>query len=215
MRYILILMTAAVSSFGYGQFPTSYGAKAGVSIANQSWRFSNLDYTLDTEALYSVGGALFLEAFKGEHFSFQLDVAYAQKGSSTRTESITVHHFEKGSITVNEGVLRSSYFKYLSVSPLARYRFELEHLIPYFLLGPRLDLLLDYRTDSEMPLDSWQGYALGLTVGAGMEYGLRQTMLFLEIQYQPDLSPLNNQEPLLINNDMLAISLGIRRIVSF
>lgn len=215
MRSVLILITLAVSTFSHGQFPSSYGAKAGVSVANQSWRFANLDYTLETEALYSISGALFVEAFKGEHFSLQFDLAYAQKGSSTRTESITVHHFKGGSITANEGALRSSFFKYLSFSPLARYRFELERLIPYVLLGPRLDLLLDYSTDSEMPLDSWQGYSLGLTAGAGMEYNLSQMKLFLEFQYQPDLSSLSNQDPLVINNHLLAITLGLRRIISF
>jgi len=215
MRYILILITTAVIAPVYGQFPAAYGIKAGVSIANQSWRFSNLDYTLETEAIYSVCGALFVEAFKGEHFSFQFDLAYEQKGSSTSTESITVHHFKEGSITANEGTVSSSYFKYLSFSPMARYRFELEHLIPYLLLGPRLDVLLNYSTDSEWPLESWQGYAVGLTVGVGMEYSFGQMNLLTEIQFQPDLSPLTNQEPLLINNNMLAIWLGIRRVVSF
>jgi len=36
----------------------------------------------------------------------------------------------------------------------------------------------------------------------------------VELQYQPDLSPLSMQETLLINNNILSLTLGIRWIVS-
>lgn len=215
LRHIMFLITVTISSLVYGQLPSSYGLKAGLSMANQSWQFSNLDYTLDTEILYSFTAALFLEAFKGEHFSFQLDMSYELKGSSTSTESITVHHLNDNLISENEGDLSTSRFTYLSFSPMARYRFDLEHLVPYFLLGPRVDVLLNYSTDSEYPLDSWKGYTVGLTIGAGVEYKFGQLNLFAEIQFQPDLSPVTNQEPLLINNNILALTLGFRRVVSF
>ncbi|MEN8201796.1 MAG: outer membrane beta-barrel protein [Bacteroidota bacterium] len=207
---IIFLIGMTVTNLVYGQFPASYGVKAGLSIANQSWKFTNLDYTLETDPLYSASVALFMEAFKGEHFSFQFDAAYELKGSSTSVQSITVQHFNNDQITVNAGALSTSSFKYLSFSPMARYRFDLENLVPYFLLGPRIDMLLSYTSDSENPLESWRGYAVGLTIGAGMEYSFGQFNLFTEIQYQPDLSPLTNHEPLLINNNMLVITLGVR-----
>jgi len=208
---ILMLFTHALN----GQFPASYGVKAGLSLANQSWRFTDIDYTLETEQVLAMTAALFMEAFKGERFSFQIDMAYEVKGSSTETESITVNHLNNNQITKNEGELSTSLHTYLSFSPMARYRFDLENVVPYFLLGPRIDVLLSYSTDSEYPLDSQNGFILGLTIGAGIEYRLKQLNLFAEIQFQPDLSPLTNQEPLLINNNMLALTLGLRRMVSF
>ncbi len=197
------------------QIPASFGLKAGIALANQSWKFTALDYALDTEALTGLSTALFVEAFKGEHFSFQMEVAYLEKGSKTTTESITVNHLQNNRIEVNEGELVTSKFTYISVSALARYRFDLKNLVPYFIVGPRIDFLLNYLTDSAYPLENQHGTLVGLNLGTGLEYRLAQLNLFAEVQYQPDLSPLTNKDPLLINNNALSFTLGLRRLFSF
>ncbi len=213
--YPIWMLLIAFTPVVQGQAPASFGLKAGVSVANQSWKFTNLDFTLDTEPVTGVAAAFFVEAFKGEHFSFQLDLAYLDKGSKTTTESITVNHADDDRIEVNEGDEFTSKFTYISVSTLARYRFDLEHLVPYFLLGPRLDFLLNYETESAYPLKTQNGTILGLTLGTGLEYRLNQFHLFAEIQYQSDLIPVTNKDPLLINNNILSFTIGFRRIVSF
>jgi hypothetical protein len=210
--WILLIVFAPVVK---GQTPASYGLKAGLMVANQSWKYTNLDYTLDTEPDGGLAAAFFVEAFKGEHFSFQLDLSYLEKGSTTTTESITINHLENNSLEVNEGDVKTSDFSYISIATLARYRFDLEHLVPYFLLGPRLDFLLNYASDSDYPLEVQNGAIFGLTLGTGLEYRLNQFHLFAEIQFQPDLSPVTNEDPLLINNNALSFTIGIRRIVSF
>jgi hypothetical protein len=209
----LILLTC--SALASGQFPSGFGLKAGMAVANQSWRISEPDYTFDTEALITPTVVLFLEALKGEHFSFQLDAAYVVKGSASHIESVSVRHLEGDVLQENTGKETRSRFTYISLSPMARYRFDLGRLLPYLLLGPRMDILLDYSTDSEYPLESWKGYAVGLTAGAGLEYSFRKMHVFTEVQYQPDLSPVTNREPLLINNNVLGFMLGLRRPVSF
>ena len=193
----------------------SFGFKAGVSMANQSYKFTPIDYTMETESVVGPTFGFFLEVLKGAHFSFQMDLAYTSKGSKTTTESITVNHMDNDRIYVNEGDLLTSKFSYLSFSPMGRYRFEMEGMIPYLLLGPRLDILLSYETDSDYPLETQNNLILGLTLGTGLEFTLSKLSLFAELQYQPDLSPVNSTEPLLINNDMLSVTLGLRRIVSW
>lgn len=215
MRHITLAILIMFSAGVCGQFPSSYGCKAGLSLANQSWRLSEPEYTFETEILPSFTLALFAETWKGEHFSFQLDAAYASKGSKSRVESVSVRHLEGEVLRANTGELSTSEFSYISLSPMARYRFDLERLVPYVLLGPRIDILLSYTSDSEYPLESWKGYTVGLTLGTGLEYSLEKLNLFAEIQFQPDLSPLTNEDPLLINNNALAFTLGLRRIVSF
>lgn len=197
-----------------GQKLASFGLKGGLSLANQSIKITPIDYEMDTDAIQGTTLALFVEAFKGQHFSFQFDVAYAHKGSSTTTHSVTVNHLDNDRIVVNEGDAVSSRFHYLSLVPLARYRFEMERLSPYFLVGPRVDFLLNYGTESEFPLESQSQTILGLTAGGGLEFQVANLGIFAEILYQPDLSPVSNKEPLLINNNMLSLSLGIRWIVS-
>ena len=80
----------------------------------------------------------------------------------------------------------------------------------YALLGPRLDFLLYYSTDSDYPLEQQNNVILGLTMGVGVSFPMKQNLLFTEIQFQPDLSPVTNQETLLLNNNSLVLTLGYR-----
>jgi opacity protein-like surface antigen len=183
-----------------------------VSLANQSYRITTLNYELETNPVPGAVIGLFAESFKGRRFSFQFDVAYASKGHCTTTQSVTVNHLDNDRITVNKGKAAKSRFHYLSLVPLARYRFDLERMTPYFILGPRVDFLLNYGTESEYPLESQNHTLVGLTAGGGLEFHVGDLGFFAELQYLPDLSPVSNTEPLLINNNMLSLSLGIRWI---
>jgi len=210
MVFLLLACTCGL----YGQWPSSFGLKGGVALANQSYRITAIDQELDTKAVTGPTLSVFAEAFRSTHFSVQLDVGYAAKGSSSTTQSVTVNHLDNDRITINEGEPARSDFAYLSVVPLARYRWDLGPLSPYLLLGPRVDFLLNYGTESEYPLEEQNQAILGLSLGAGLEYRLRNLGLFAELQYLPDLSPVTHVEPLLINNNMLSLCLGIRWIVS-
>ncbi|MCK4747237.1 MAG: PorT family protein [Bacteroidales bacterium] len=210
-RSLFIALVLSVGSFVlYGQIPASFGLKGGISLANQSFRITPIDYELETKALSAPALALFVEAFKGNHFSFQMDVGYVVKGSSTTTQSVTVNHLDNDRIIVNEGDLQVSKFNYLSLSPMARLRAQKGAITPYVLLGPRIDLLLNYNTGSDHPLEEQNSLVVGLSGGVGLEYSLTMAGVFAELQYQPDLSPVTNMEPLLINNNSLVFTVGIR-----
>ena len=198
----------------YGQFPSSFGVKGGISIADQSYQISPIDYKLETEAVFGPTVSLFVEAFRGNHFSIQMDLSYFLKGSKTSIQSVTVDHTQDDQIIVNEGEMSTSRFSYLSVAPMARYRLGKGSTQPYFLLGPRVDFLLTYESDSEYPLEDQNSVIPGLTLGAGLEYSLSKMGLFAEFQFQGDIIPVTGQDPLLINNHLLSLTLGIRWLVS-
>ena len=179
-------------------------------MADQTYKFEPIDYKLETEPVLGPAFSLFMEAFRGDHFSMQLDLSYFLKGSKTSTESITVDHVNNDRIIINEGELSTSKFSYLSFAPMARYRLGKGSFQPYFLLGPRVDILLKYESDSEYPLEDQNSVIPGLTFGAGLEYGLNKLGLFAELQYQGDFWPVTGQDPLLINNHMLSLTFGIR-----
>ncbi len=198
----------------YSQFPSSFGAKAGISLANQTYTFTAIDYTLETEPVVGPTLSLFAEAFRGAHFSLQVDLSYFVKGSKTSTQSVTVDHLDFDRIIVNEGETSTSTFSYFSIAPMARYRLGQGSLQPYFLLGPRVDILLIYETDSEYPLDEQNSVIPGLTFGTGLEYRLNNLGLFAELQYQGDFIPVTGHDPLLVNNHMISFTLGLRWLVS-
>jgi len=193
-----------------GQFVRSVGLKAGISLANQSHQLTPIDYTLETDPVIGPGIAIFMEAFNGKHFSFQTDLAFVTKGSKTTTQSVTVNHLENDRIIVNEGDSKVSRFYYLCLSPMARYRIDLERITPYAMLGPRVDFLLKYKTDSDYPLKEQNKVIPGLTGGVGAEFNLNGLGIFLEFQYQTDAMPVTGNDPLLVNNNIFLLTLGIR-----
>ena len=198
----------------FGQFPSSLGIKAGISFADQSYQLEPIDYKLETEPVAGPALSFFLEAFRGDHFSMQADLSYFLKGSKTSTRSVTVDHVHDDRLIVNEGDWSKSTFTYFSIAPMARYRLGKGSLQPYFLLGPRVDILLKYQTDSEYPLDEQNSVIPGLTLGTGLEYALGQLGIFAELQYQGDLIPVTGKDPLLVNNHFLSLTLGIRWLAS-
>jgi hypothetical protein len=204
--FFLLFATPGVD----GQFISSMGLKAGISLANQTYIFTPIDYTLKTDLVLGPSAGIFLEALRGKHFSFQSDLTFVTKGSKTTTESITVNHLENDRIIVNEGNLKISRFYYLCLSPMARYRMDLDHITPYVFLGPRVDFLVKYKTDSDYPLEEQNKVIPGLTGGLGTEFNLNTLFIFIEVQYQSDIMPVTGIDPLLVNNNVLLFALGIR-----
>jgi len=193
-----------------GQVISSLGVKAGVTLANQSHQFTSIDYTMDTEPIIGPTAGIFIEVFRKKHLSFQLDLAYVAKGSKTTTESITVNHLENDRIVVNQGDLTVSNFNYLVASPMVRFRFDKRQISPYLMLGPRFDYLLNYKTDSDYPLEKQNSFLVGIHIGTGVEYYFEKLGIFLEVQYQSDLQPVATWDPIHINNNVLLFNLGIR-----
>ena len=204
--FVLLTVTLTVD----GQFIRSVGLKAGISLANQSHQITPIDYTLETDPVIGPAAGIFLEAFKGKRFSFQTDLAFVAKGSKTTTQSVTVNHLDNDNIVVNEGDLKVSYFYYLSVSPMARYRIDLESITPYAMLGPRVDFLLKYKTDSDYPLEEQNSIIPGLSGRVGAEFNPNALGIFIEFQYQTDAMPVQCQFSPEINNNIFLFTLGIR-----
>jgi hypothetical protein len=195
-----------------GQFKGALGMKAGIYLSNQTYKFTPIDYTMETESILGPALAFFMEAFRGDHFSFQTDLAFACRGSSTTTQSVTVNHLDGDRLIIHEGDRTTSRFRYLSLSPMARFRTDLERITPYALGGIRLDMLLNYSTDSEYPLEEQNRLILGLNLGIGLELNLDRVKPFVEVQAQSDLRPVTGQDPLLVNNNSLMFTLGFRWI---
>jgi hypothetical protein len=188
----------------------SWGVKGGLSLSNQSFLYTPIDYQVETGIILGPSLALFAENFSGDHFSLQTDVAFACRGSSTTVSSVTVNHLEEDRIVANQGDKSVSRHRYLAISPMFRARTGGEGLVPYALFGPRMDVLLYYSSDSEHPLEDQNKLILGLSLGAGLGYASGEKEWFLEVLFQSDLQPVTNYGPLLINNNSLVLTFGLR-----
>ncbi len=210
IQLALLLLILSCTMLVRGQFIDGYGIKTGLSIANQSFRFTPIDQELPTDVLIGPGAFFFVEAFKGQHFSLQVDLGVMFKGCKSTAQSITINHLDNDQIVVNEGPEFTSAHQYFTFSPMARYQWDYSKISLYTMLGPRLDVLLNYASSSLYPLDEQKDKILGLTGAFGLEYRWKKLQLFTEIQYQPDLSPVTNVEPLLVNNNVLFVCIGVR-----
>jgi hypothetical protein len=191
------------------QFIASSGIRMGVALSNQTYRITPLGYVIDTDPILSPSLVLFAETFKGDNFSMRTDLAFACRGSSTTTQSVYVDHLNGDQISVNEGEKSTSRHRYLSLAPLLRARTGREGFEPYALFGPRLDMFLYYSSQSEYPMEEQNRFIFGITMGVGAKFSLSHREFYAEIQYQPDLSPVTNTEPLQVTNNSLVLTLGI------
>jgi hypothetical protein len=97
---------------------------------------------------------------------------------------------------------------------MARYRLGQGSLAPYFLLGPRVDILLKYQTESATPLAEQNSVIVGLSCGAGLEFRLQRMGIFTELHYLPDLSSVTGVDPLKVKNNMISLTLGVSYLSS-
>lgn len=208
--YVLLLALPTGLS---GQRTWNAGLKAGASLATQTVLFElpdQGDYKMETGGIAGPTASLFVETGKGGRWGTQLDISYIPKGSSTTTESITVHHLEDNRITENKGEKSTSRFHYLSMAPQVRFRILKGGVTPYLMVGPRVDFLLNYSTDSSYPLEDQNKVIAGLNLGAGVDANLTGLALFAECIFQGDAFPVTGADPMLINNHAFLLTLGLR-----
>lgn len=194
----------------HAQVIRSYGAKGGMVLANQRYEITPLDYRVETQPIVRPAMGVFAELFYHPYLSVQTDLMYIGKGSRTSTESLTVNHRDNDNVTVNEGPETSSTYHYLSFSPMVRFRIEDLGLTYFALLGPRFERLFGYNTTSEYPLERRETNAFGLTAGIGAEYSMESMEAFAELQFQPDMTAVTEDEPLLVKNRLFMLTLGVR-----
>src|SRR4030095_11003654 len=179
MKQILVLLflcsTILQSS---AQVLKNIGIKGGVSVANQNWYFKTTDFTLNTNNRNGLYGAVALEFLKSKYLSLSTDFGYCAKGSTTEVPHTTIDMPE------GDGKFNTydSKFDYLTLSPMLKIRYETKHLVPYALLGLRMDYQLSYKSDFDYQEieNDFNKTIWGANFGAGIEYKIKQMGVFLE-----------------------------------
>ena len=209
---LILILVFGVFTVSVGQATWNAGLKAGLSLSDQSviFKLSENDYQIETDPVIGPTVSFFLKYSRGKKWGIQLDAGYISKGSSTSTESITVLHLENNRIVENIGSQTTSNFRYVSVATVFQYRILNRSLTPFLVVGPRLDILVDYKTDSDYPLEDQHTIIPGLSIGGGVEYFPGRMGIFLEMLYQGDIIPVFGTEPMLINNHTGLCNIGLR-----
>jgi hypothetical protein len=89
-RTLILLFTLATTSLANGQVLKSIGIKAGVSVANQTWRYKTNDLTLNKDNRTGFYSAVTLEFLKSKYLSLTTDFGYCAKGNTEKIPNTTV-----------------------------------------------------------------------------------------------------------------------------
>lgn len=185
-KTIVLIFILASTTIVNGQVFQSIGIKTGVTIANQTWNLKSLNRTLDTESRNGFYGALTFDFFKSKYLSMTTDLGYYVKGNIQNIPNTTIEKPE------GDGTYKSfdTKFDYFVFSPMLKVRYETTRMIPYALLGFRLDNQLSYRSDFNYDQieNDFKKTIWGTNLGAGLEYKTKQLGILFEGQYLIDFS---------------------------
>ncbi|MEZ5070281.1 MAG: hypothetical protein R2751_04745 [Bacteroidales bacterium] len=199
-----LLWAAALS----GQEPFRVSLSAGLGWAGQTHELTPIDYRLETRMVGTPVLSLAGTGSLSPRLSYRLALSYAAKGSSTDVLWVRVNHENGDRIEVETGEDRASRFHYLSLAPTLQVPLLAGPLRPYVWAGPRIDVLLAYRTESEDPLEEQNKVLAGVDAGCGVRLERAGWTPFVECGTHWDAVPVWGQDPLRIRNRMVAISFG-------
>jgi len=199
------------------QINTRLGAKPGLSLANQDWKFKATGNSRETNIRPGIYFGLFSEFGLSNKLSIVADLGYVQKGSVEKVEITTIDQPEG----TGEFVKFDSRFDFVSFSPALQFSSQMKKIRPFAFVGPRLDYYLGYKSDHNLDAlkDDFSNTIFGISAGIGAGYKHGKIEVSLNLQYQYDFNHLLDYislggQGLTIDNNTFIISLGCAYVLN-
>ena len=207
MRRYLLLFTAILLGLhleSAAQVCKSYGLKVGATFANQYFR--DPGNMANIRRIPGFTAAILAEWLNTPHFSLITQLELTQRGNITDLR--TTEGFQSWRI-VYEGL--HNHLHYLSVPILTKWTILAKPIVPYLLVGPRVDYLLWYSSDIGYLDGAYKEFKKTMLGGsAGIGWNIASVSPFAitaELRYNFDFinssGPYNN-----VRNDAFDIWLG-------
>jgi hypothetical protein len=188
----------------YPQALRHWGVKAGASFANQSYEYQDEGFSISPDRRWGFDLGVFAEFLTLPTISILGELHYVQKGSTfevavTGPDSPYILGFATADVRDD----------YLSIPLMAKLRLESDQFIPYFVAGPRLDILIGQARDPEQSTADYVIPEAGATFGLGAEFLLEPpTALIVEVRYAPNFTNAYEGEFVDIRNESLEMLVG-------
>jgi hypothetical protein len=122
-----------------------------------------------------------------------------------------IQYNQKGSKDNQPEATYANQLQYLSWNNYLKFRYEMYRIIPYIMVGPRLEYMLAQGTSSPPITGSFLPLHVSLAVGGGLELiSYSNFKIFLEGFYNPDIMPAYVTAPLHINNKAFELRVGLK-----
>lgn len=167
----------------------SFGVKGGINMANLAFD-PELPESMESSTLMGLafGGVLGFNLSPAA--SLDMEVMYLQKGASWEETD--------GDCTGETDIKLA----YIALSPMLRFKIHSESLTPYFMAGGEIGMLMSANAEGTWECDgesgetdvdvkdSYKDIDFGVSFGAGVEFPMGNSALFVEARYAMGLSDI-------------------------
>lgn len=196
--YILLTFFILNSSFLISlraQFLNAVGITGGVTFSNERWNDKVLNTSERKKYIFGFNGSVFVEFFSHDYFRWVSEIQFNQKGSMDKTPDANY----------------PTRMDYLCFNNYLKFRYELLDVIPYIIVGPRIEYKLSGGSTSPRVPGSFVPLHVSLAAGVGTElvaYG--PIKFFVEAFYNPDLTKAYHTDFMDVKNNAFEARIGVK-----
>ncbi len=177
------------------QIINGFGITAGATLANQKF-ISKSPLAIDNKNyLLGYNGSFFIEYFYHDYFRWVTEVQYNQKGSTDQQTSGKY---------INK-------LQYASWNNYLKIRYEMYAIIPYILIGPKLEYNISQDITSSGITNTFLPLHMSAVGGVGVEFvSYWDLKIFIEALYNPDVMPAYQTKSMSIFNKDFEVRMGLK-----
>ncbi len=177
------------------QFVNSIGVTVGVSAGNQKFYFYEPVAISRKKYIVGFNASVFGEFFSHDYARWVTEIQYDQKGSIDKQPNQNY----------------PNKLQYLSWNNYLKLRYEMYSVIPYIMIGPKLEYNLVQSTTSPAIAAPFLPIHVSGAFGGGVEFVSYTNFKFLvEAFYNPDMMPAEVQPGLHIKNKNIELRVGLK-----
>ena len=210
LSFSLFIYSQAVKA----QLISGVGISGGITYAKEKLNYTYTGLIGKPGYVPGINGDFFVEFFQNDYVRFVSELQFNQKGTiEHRSSHAGLQYLSDVKDRLN----------YLSFNNYLKIRYELLTIIPYFLVGPRVEYLLSSNrqisTDhihfnDPAPLKDFKQIHFSIAVGGGIELvSYSEFKFFTEFYYNPDISFARLNDNYTITNTSFELRIGLKYTV--
>lgn len=192
---LLLVVFLGSFVFANAQFVNGLGFMPGVTFSNQKLTDAAADTTSAKKYVLGFSGTFFMEFFEHKYLRWQSELQYSQKGAK--------QEFPNGDLT--------NKLQYASWNNYLKVRYEMLRIIPFVLVGARLEYKLAQDIELLEFTDKFEALHGSFAVGGGVEFVSFGNIKFIaDVIYNPDFTNAYSSGPFTAKNNNFEARLGLK-----